>query len=101
MSVRQPARDAGQPTAPSADSTWDPVDRAVDNWARHGWGDTERLRASLSVARVERIMRDQARAVLEEFRLTHARHEALGLLFFSRHGQLQLRQFGLRLMLHP
>ena len=73
----------------------------MDNWTRHGWGGTERLRASLSIARVERIMRDQAREVFEPFRLTHARHEALGLLFFSRNGELQLRQLGLRLMLHP
>ncbi|MCU1504532.1 MAG: MarR family transcriptional regulator [Ilumatobacteraceae bacterium] len=96
---RHPAP-AGAP--PEVDeSVWDPVDRAAAHWRRAGWTNSARLRAALSILRVEDLIRGDNTGALEPLQLTHARHEALAILFFSRHGEMKLSELGQRLLLHP
>jgi DNA-binding MarR family transcriptional regulator len=80
---------------------WDPVERAATNWGKHGFGDGPRLLASLSIIRVEDLIRTHNADVLQPLHLTHARHEALAVLFYSRNGQMKLSELGQRLLLHP
>jgi DNA-binding MarR family transcriptional regulator len=79
----------------------DPVMAAAENWRRHGWDVGPHFLASLSILRVEQIIRNQNEVRFKPYRLTHARHEALALLFFSRHGQLPLGKLSERLLVHP
>jgi len=79
----------------------DPVERAAANWGRHGFGDGPRLLASLSIIRVEDMIRTHNADVLQPLHLTHARHEALAVLFYSRGGQMKLSELGQKLLLHP
>jgi DNA-binding MarR family transcriptional regulator len=80
---------------------WDPVERAAAHWGAHGFGNGPRLLASLSIIRVEDLIRTHNAVVLQPLHLTHARHEALAILFFSRDGQMKLSELGQRLLLHP
>lgn len=83
------------------DDRWDPVERAANHWGANGFGSGPRLLASLSIIRVEDFIRTNNAVVLQPLHLTHARHEALAILFFSRDGQMKLSELGQRLLLHP
>lgn len=87
--------------ATTTEDHWDPVERATAHWQAHGFGGGPRLLASLSIIRVEDLIRTNNAAVLQPLHLTHARHEALAILFFSRDGQMKLSELGQRLLLHP
>jgi DNA-binding MarR family transcriptional regulator len=80
---------------------WDPVERAASHWDANGFGGGPRLLASLSIIRVEDLIRTNNAVVLQPLHLTHARHEALAVLFYSRDGQMKLSELGQRLLLHP
>ena len=91
----KPTNSAGEP------ERWDPVERAASHWGVNGFGNGPRLLASLSIIRVEDLIRMHNAVVLQPLHLTHARHEALAVLFFSRDGQMKLSELGQRLLLHP
>ena len=94
-------RRSGRHEQRASPSARDPVERAAANWGRHGFGDGPRLLASLSIIRVEDLIRTHNADVLQPLHLTHARHEALAVLFYSRGGQMKLSELGQRLLLHP
>jgi DNA-binding MarR family transcriptional regulator len=79
----------------------DPVEEAVEQWRAHGWDGGERLKAALSVIRVEELIRDASAAVLRPLGLSYARHELLALLYFTRHGELPMGKISQRLFVHP
>lgn len=79
----------------------DPVMAAGENWQRHGWGGGPHFLAALSILRVEQIIRNENELRFKPYRLTIARHEALAVLFFSRHGKLPLGKLSEKLMVHP
>lgn len=79
----------------------DPVEEAVAQWRAHGWEGGERLRAALSIIRVEELIRAASTEVLRPLDLSYARHELLSLLYFSSHGELPLGKLSSRLMVHP
>ena len=69
------------------DDRWDPVERATAHWDANGFGGGPRLLASLSIIRVEDLIRTNNAVVLQPLHLTHARHEALAILFFTAVGR--------------
>ncbi len=79
----------------------DPVEEAVAQWRVHGWDGGERLRAALSIIRVEELIRAASTEVLRPLELSYARHELLSLLYFSARGELPLGKLSERLMVHP
>jgi DNA-binding MarR family transcriptional regulator len=79
----------------------DPVEEAVAQWHAHGWEGGERLRAALSIIRVEELIRASSTEVLRPLKLSYARHELLSLLYFSSHGELPMGKVSERLMVHP
>jgi DNA-binding MarR family transcriptional regulator len=79
----------------------DPVEDAVAQWHAHGWEGGERLRAALSVIRVEELIRETSTEVLRPLDLSYARHELLSLLYFTSRGELPLGKLSARLMVHP
>src|SRR3954465_7618656 len=79
----------------------DPIERATANCGTHGWTDPEHLRANLSILRVEDLIQADNAKILEPLNLTHTRHEALGVLYFSSEGQRTMSDLGNRLLLHP
>jgi DNA-binding MarR family transcriptional regulator len=79
----------------------DAVVRAAEQWRAHGWPAGPRFLAALSVLRAEEIIRRSNAAALEPHGLTHTRHEALALLYFSRDGALPLGTLSERMMVHP
>jgi DNA-binding MarR family transcriptional regulator len=79
----------------------DPIERATANCGAHGWTDPEHLRANLSILRVEELIQAENARILEPLKLTHSRHEALGVLYFSTEGQRTMSDLGNRLLLHP
>jgi DNA-binding MarR family transcriptional regulator len=78
----------------------DPILAAADNWRKHGW-DRPTLTATLSIVRVEEIIRELNATVLRPHHLTHVRHEALAVLYFSRNGEMPLGKLSKHLLLHP
>ena len=79
----------------------DPVEEAAQQWNARGWNGGDRLRAALSITRVEELIREQATQVLGPLGLTYARHELLALLYFTQHGELPMGKISQRLMIHP
>lgn len=79
----------------------DPVAEAYQNWKTHGWDGGARLKAALSILRVEDLIRQTSGEVLAQHRLTYARHEMLAVLYFSRSGEMPMGKLGKRLMVHP
>jgi DNA-binding MarR family transcriptional regulator len=79
----------------------DPVEEAVAQWHAHGWEGGERLRAALSIIRVEELIRAASTEVLRPLDLSYARHELLIVLYFSSKGELPLGKLSTRLMIHP
>jgi DNA-binding MarR family transcriptional regulator len=78
----------------------DPIEEAVKNWSRRGWGTPSHLGVALSVGRVADIVDAAARDVLGPLGLTSVRHEVLMLLYFSVRGELALGKISDRLMVH-
>ena len=78
----------------------DPIFAAAENWRRHGW-DGPHFMAALSIVRAEELIRQSNDRALRPHRLTHARHEALALLYFSRNGEMPLGKLSQRLLVHP
>ena len=78
----------------------DPILAAGANWRKHGW-DGPYFAAALSILRVEELIRQANDRALRPHHLTHARHEALALLYFSRNGEMPLGKLSQRLLVHP
>jgi DNA-binding MarR family transcriptional regulator len=51
--------------------------------------------------RVEEFIRQLNGEALRPHHLTHARHEALAMLYFSRNGEMPLRELSRHLLVHP
>ena len=79
----------------------DPIVAADRHWKEHGWDTGWRFRAALSVSRVAELIRQHDEAVMRPVRLTSSKHEALAVVYFSRHGELSLGRLGQRLLVHP
>ena len=79
----------------------DPVLEAERNWAAHGWAAGPYFRTSLSIYRTAELIRQSNDSSLRPFRLTHSRHEALAVLYFSRHGEMPMGKLGAVLLVHP
>lgn len=78
----------------------DPVLLAQANWQRAGWEAGPHFLAALSVVAAEQHVRAAGVPALAPLGLTHARHEALAMLYFSRQGQLPLSALSRQLLLH-
>jgi DNA-binding MarR family transcriptional regulator len=78
----------------------DPILAATENWRKHGW-DGPYFAAALSIVRTEELIRQSSDRALRPLHLTHARHEALALLYFSRNGEMPLGKLSQRLLVHP
>jgi DNA-binding MarR family transcriptional regulator len=96
-------RATSAPASPSEDAhtVHDPVLLAMANWRRQGLARTPHFIAAYSVIRVEEIIRTANSAALKPLQLTHQRHEALSLLYYSRKGEMRLSRLSERLVLHP
>jgi DNA-binding MarR family transcriptional regulator len=78
----------------------DPILAAAENWRKHGW-DSPSFAAALSIVRVEELIREMNAEALRPHHLTHARHEALAVLYFSRNGEMPLGKLSKHLLVHP
>jgi len=78
----------------------DPILRAQANWQDAGWDAGPHFLASLSVIAAEQLIRSADTPILEPHGLTHTRHEALAVLYFSRRGELPLSALSRALLLH-
>ena len=74
---------------------------AERNWAAHGWAAGPYFRTSLSIYRTAELIRQSNESALRPHKLTHVRHEALAVLYFSRHGEMPMGKLGERLLVHP
>jgi DNA-binding MarR family transcriptional regulator len=81
--------------------TADPVVGADRNWKSRGWDTGNHFRASLSVYRTDELIRQSSKEALDRHGLTSSRHEALAVIYFSRHGEMPLGRLGARLLVHP
>ena len=79
----------------------DPVVVADANWRAHGWDTGPYFRAALSIYRANELIRQSNEAALAPHGLTHSRHEALAVLYFSRLGEMPLGRLSARLLVHP
>lgn len=79
----------------------DPILLAQANWRREGWDAGPHFLAALSIVAVEDRIRASGEVALSRHGLTHTRHEALAVLYFSRHGELPLGALSRQLLLHP
>jgi DNA-binding MarR family transcriptional regulator len=79
----------------------DPIVVADEHWKRHGCDAGPYFRTSLSIYRVADLIREHDEAVMRPLRLTSAKHEALAIIYFSRHGEMPLGKLGERLLVHP
>jgi DNA-binding MarR family transcriptional regulator len=92
--VRSAAGDLG-------DGVRDPVLAADRNWKSRGWDTGDYFRAALSIYRTDELIRLSNSIALDPHGLTRARHEALAVLYFSRHGEMPLGKLGAHLLVHP
>jgi DNA-binding MarR family transcriptional regulator len=79
----------------------DPIVVADGHWKERGWDTGWHFRAALSIYRVAELIRQHDEAVMRPVHLTSAKHEALAIVYFSRHGELALGRLGQRLLVHP
>ncbi len=79
----------------------DPIAGADRNWKSRGWDTGNHFRAALSIYRTDELVRQSNEAALDPHGLTRSRHEALAVLYFSRHGEMPLGRLGARLLVHP
>jgi DNA-binding MarR family transcriptional regulator len=98
--LKRPNGGPGSPTDPAAPIE-DPILVSERNWERTGWASGPWFRAAVSIYRVSELIRQTNDAVLRPFRLTHVRHEALALLYFSHSGEMPMGKLGERLLVHP
>ena len=81
--------------------SFDPVQEAARNWAKHCGDDpVPSMAAVTSIMRVQQILLARLNDTLKPFDLTFPRYEALMLLFYSRKGALPLGKMGDRLQVH-
>lgn len=74
---------------------------AERNWATHGWAAGPYFRTALSIYRTAELIRQSNESALRPHELTHVRHEALAVLYFSRQGEMPMGKLGARLLVHP
>ena len=97
---------------PATSSTKPPVAAATpSSETRYWWpsatgsprgGPPDRIfRASLSIYRTAELIRQSNDVALRPHKLTHARHEALALLYFSRQREMPMGKLSDRLLVHP
>jgi DNA-binding MarR family transcriptional regulator len=98
--LKRPNGDPDSPTDPTA-PVEDPILVGERNWEREGWAAGPWFRAAVSVYRVSELIRQTNDAALRPFRLTHVRHEALAVLYFSHAGEMPMGKLGERLLVHP
>ena len=79
----------------------DPVVVAVEHWRANGWETGWHFAAGLSIYRTDDLIRLSDEAALRPHKLTRSRHEALAVLFFSRHGEMSLGTLSAHLLVHP
>ena len=79
----------------------DPIRVADEHWRAHGWETGEHFAASVSIYRTDELIRLFDEVALGAHHLTRSRHEALAVLFFSRHGEMPLGTLSDRLLVHP
>jgi DNA-binding MarR family transcriptional regulator len=79
----------------------DPVLTAEHNWRTHGWAAGPHFRTALSIYRTTELIRQSNESALGPHMLTHVRHEALAVLYFSRRGEMMMGELGKRLLVHP
>ena len=81
---------------------FDPVVRARDLWAEHGWGAAaDGMAAVTSLMRAQQVVAARTAQALRPTGLTFARYELLMLLLFSREGRLPMGKASARLQVHP
>ncbi len=51
--------------------------------------------------RTDELIRQSSKEALDPHGLTSSRHEALAVIYFSRHGEIPLGRLGARLLVHP
>ena len=78
----------------------DPVELAVGNWRRFGWGAVDSMAAATSITRVHQVMTARIDAALKPLGLNFSRFEVLALLSFTREGQLPMGKIGDRLQVN-
>ena len=86
---------------PSGAVSSDPVVVADAHWRAHGWDSGPYFRAALSIYRTNEMIRLFNESALTPHGLTRSRHEALAVLYFSRHGEMPLGKLGEHLLVHP
>jgi DNA-binding MarR family transcriptional regulator len=79
----------------------DPVVTAEHNWRNHGWATGPFFRTALSIYRTTELIRQSNESALRPHKLTHVRHEALAVLYFSRRHEMTMGELGKRLLVHP
>jgi DNA-binding MarR family transcriptional regulator len=79
----------------------DPVVVADRNWANQGWDAGPYFRVALSIYRTADLIRRSNDVALRPHQLTHTRHEALAMLYFSQRGEMMMSTLGKRLVVHP
>ena len=94
-----PLEPSGAPSSGAVSS--DPVVVADAHWRANGWDSGPYFRAALSIYRTNELIRLFNESALTPHGLTHSRHEALAVLYFSRHGEMPLGRLGARLLVHP
>jgi DNA-binding MarR family transcriptional regulator len=81
---------------------FDPIAEARRQWKEHwGAGPESAMVAVTSIMRAEQILTARLKELLDPWRLTFPRYEALMLLLYSREGSLPLGKMGARLQVHP
>lgn len=81
---------------------FDPVVRARELWAEHGWGPAaDGMAAVTSLMRAQQVVAARTAEALRPTGLTFARYELLMLLLFSREGRLPMGKASARLQVHP
>ena len=81
---------------------FDPVLRARDLWAEHGWSSAaDGMAAVTSLMRAQQVVAARTAEALRPTGLTFARYELLMLLLFSREGRLSMGKASARLQVHP
>lgn len=78
----------------------DPILLAQANWQRAGWPAGPHFLAGLSIVAAGQQVHATGQPALEPHGLTETRHEALAVLYFSRHGELPLSVLSRQLLLH-
>ena len=102
--MARPSKTAPRPrrrTPRASDDLIDPVLTVDEQWRAAGWTAGPRFLASMSIVRVEEIIRSANASVLRPFHLTHSRHAALARLYFAQEGEMPMTKLSQHLMVHP